>query len=315
MALLHVVFAEGLDALGAADGRVEGLDEVRALAADFPPEAVAEATGLDADDDPPHRPRLRGRPERGRLRPDRDHDAGLRHDDELADRHPQHRHRQPRPPRRRDVPAAVGRAAEHQGRARPRPRRDLRPLERRACAACGEVFGELPVACLAEEIQTPGEGQVRALITVAGNPLLSTPNSDRLAAAMDELDFMVSVDIYLNETTRHADVILPSPSPLEKAHFDFIFQGFSVRNYANWSPPVLEPPGGHAGRVGDRAAARRDRHRPGTGRRRRRRSTSSSRGRRSAERSPTRSRPGTAATSRRRWPSWHRGPAASGWST
>ncbi len=110
--------------------------------------------------------------------------------------------------------------------------------------ALGEVFGELPVACLAEEIQTPGDGQVRALITVAGNPLLSTPNSDRLAAAMDELDFMVSVDIYLNETTRHADVILPSPSPLEKAHFDFIFQGFSVRNYANWSPAVLERPAG-----------------------------------------------------------------------
>ena len=108
----------------------------------------------------------------------------------------------------------------------------------------GEVFGELPVACLAEEIETPGDGQVRALITVAGNPVLSTPNSDRLAAAMDELDFMVSVDIYLNETTRHADVILPSPSPLEKAHFDFIFQGFSVRNYANWSPAVLERPAG-----------------------------------------------------------------------
>nr|WP_321167706.1 molybdopterin oxidoreductase family protein [Baekduia soli] len=108
----------------------------------------------------------------------------------------------------------------------------------------GEVFGELPVACLAEEIQTPGEGQVRALITVAGNPVLSTPNSERLAAALDELDFMVSVDLYVNETTRHADVILPSPSPLEKAHFDLIFQGFAVRNTAKWSPPVLPRPEG-----------------------------------------------------------------------
>jgi anaerobic selenocysteine-containing dehydrogenase len=107
-----------------------------------------------------------------------------------------------------------------------------------------EVFGELPVACLAEEIDTPGDGQVRALITVAGNPLVSTPNSARLAAAMEQLDFMVSIDIYVNETTRHADVILPSPSPLEKGHFDFVFQGFAIRNYANWSPPVLERPAG-----------------------------------------------------------------------
>jgi anaerobic selenocysteine-containing dehydrogenase len=85
---------------------------------------------------------------------------------------------------------------------------------------------------------------VRALITVAGNPVVSTPNSDRLAAALDDLDFMVSLDIYVNETTRHADVILPAPSPLEKAHFDLVFQGFSVRNYANYSPPVLERPAG-----------------------------------------------------------------------
>ncbi|MDX6716142.1 MAG: hypothetical protein QOH30_2700, partial [Baekduia sp.] len=84
--------------------------------------------------------------------------------------------------------------------------------------------------------------QVRALITVAGNPVLSTPNSERLAAALDELDFMVSVDIYVNETTRHADVILPSPSPLQKAHFDFVFQGFAVRNYTNYSPAVLPRP-------------------------------------------------------------------------
>src|SRR3954470_21738556 len=107
-----------------------------------------------------------------------------------------------------------------------------------------EAYGELPVACLAEQIDTPGDGQVRALITVAGNPVVSTPNSDRLAAALDELDFMVSIDIYVNETTRHADVILPSPSPLEKAHFDFVFQGFAIRNYTNYSPPVLPRPDG-----------------------------------------------------------------------
>ena len=103
----------------------------------------------------------------------------------------------------------------------------------------GEIFGELPVACLAEEIETPGEGQVRALITVAGNPVVSTPNSGRLDQALAELEFMVSVDIYVNETTRHADVILPSPSPLQKSHYDLALYMFAVRNVAHYSAPVL----------------------------------------------------------------------------
>jgi anaerobic selenocysteine-containing dehydrogenase len=104
-----------------------------------------------------------------------------------------------------------------------------------------EIFGELPVACLSEEIETPGEGQVRALITVAGNPVVSTPNSGRLDQALSELDFMVSVDIYVNETTRHADVILPSPSPLRRSHYDMALYMFAVRNVAHYSPPVLAP--------------------------------------------------------------------------
>ena len=77
-----------------------------------------------------------------------------------------------------------------------------------------EVCGELPIATLVDEMETPGTGQVRSLITIAGNPVLTTPNSRRLAKALDSLDFMVAVDFYLNETTRHADVILPAPSPL-----------------------------------------------------------------------------------------------------
>jgi anaerobic selenocysteine-containing dehydrogenase len=104
-----------------------------------------------------------------------------------------------------------------------------------------EIFGELPAACLAEEIDTPGEGQVRALITVAGNPVLSTPNSGRLDQALAELDFMVSLDIYVNETTRHAEVILPSPSPLRRSHYDLALYMFAVHNVAHYSPPVLEP--------------------------------------------------------------------------
>ena len=103
-----------------------------------------------------------------------------------------------------------------------------------------EVMGELPITCLAEEIETTGPGQVRALITIATNPVLSSPNGPRLAQALASLDFMVSMDIYLNETTRHADVILPGPSPLEDMHYDLAFPQLSWRNHARYSPPVFE---------------------------------------------------------------------------
>jgi len=104
-----------------------------------------------------------------------------------------------------------------------------------------ELFGELPVACLAEEIDTPGQGQVRALITISGNPVVSTPNSRRLDRALKQLEFMVSIDVYLNETTRHADVILPAPSPLRRPHYDLALYLFAIRNVANYSPPTLPP--------------------------------------------------------------------------
>ncbi|MFI5558718.1 molybdopterin oxidoreductase family protein [Amycolatopsis japonica] len=103
-----------------------------------------------------------------------------------------------------------------------------------------EVLGELPVATLADEIETPGEGQVRALVTISGNPALSTPNSARLTEALRQLDFMVSLDVYLNETTRHADVILPGPSPMERPHYDVALYALAVRNVANWTPQTLE---------------------------------------------------------------------------
>ena len=103
-----------------------------------------------------------------------------------------------------------------------------------------EVMGELPVACMAEEIDTAGEGQIRALFTLAGNPVVSTPNSGRLKQAFGQLDLMVSLDIYINETTSQADVILPAPSALERVHYDLPFYLLSVRNIANFSPAVLE---------------------------------------------------------------------------
>lgn len=104
-----------------------------------------------------------------------------------------------------------------------------------------EVMGELPINCLAEEIETPGAGQVKAMITIATNPVLSAPNGARIAQALDSLDFMLSLDIYVNETTRHADVILPGLSPLEEMHFDVPFPQFGYRNAVRISPPVLIP--------------------------------------------------------------------------
>jgi anaerobic selenocysteine-containing dehydrogenase len=101
------------------------------------------------------------------------------------------------------------------------------------------ALGELPVVALAEEILTPGDGQVRALVTIGGNPVSSTPNSAQLDTALSTLEFMVSVDIYVNETTRHADVILPVPGPLQRPHFDAALYRLAIRNVANWSDPTF----------------------------------------------------------------------------
>lgn len=107
-----------------------------------------------------------------------------------------------------------------------------------------EFDRELPVAALAEEITTPGEGQVRALFTGAGNPVLSTPAGHELDTALETLDFMVSLDPYLNETTRHADYILPPTSPLEHDHYDLAFHHNAIRNTARYNPAVFVPPEG-----------------------------------------------------------------------
>ena len=104
-----------------------------------------------------------------------------------------------------------------------------------------EVFGQFPISCLAEEIDTPGDGQIHALITVAGNPVISAPGSRRLTSALDTLDAMISVDSWLNETTRHADVILPGLSPLERPHADDLYWAYSTASCLKWSDAVFEP--------------------------------------------------------------------------
>ena len=102
-----------------------------------------------------------------------------------------------------------------------------------------ETLGELPAATLADEIETPGEGQVRALVSIASNQVLAAPNGPRMARAFDSLAFMVCVDPYLNETTKHADVILPPPRIMQTPHYDFLLLIVTVRNYTRFSPPIL----------------------------------------------------------------------------
>ncbi len=103
-----------------------------------------------------------------------------------------------------------------------------------------EFMGELPVSALAEEMLTEGEGQIKALVTSCGNPVLSTPNGGQLDRVLEGLDFMVSIDFYVNETTRHANIILPPATNLESSHYDVVFNTFAVRNTAKYSGPLFE---------------------------------------------------------------------------
>jgi anaerobic selenocysteine-containing dehydrogenase len=104
-----------------------------------------------------------------------------------------------------------------------------------------EFAGEFPVSVLAEEIMTPGDGQIRGLISVAGNGALSLPNGKLFEEALGQLEFMVSVDLYINETTRHADIILPAVGPFEKSHYDLFYHTYDTINWTAYNPPLFEP--------------------------------------------------------------------------
>ena len=236
-ALTNVLFDEGLVDLGDLQDQVTGLDELAAAVEPFAPETVGEVTGVDPvvirrlarELAAAESAAVYGRigthtAEFGTMASwmvdvlnlltgnlDRAGGAMFSHA----------AHEQPRSPR-----------GFQTGRWRSRVR------------GLPEVRGEIPVSTMAEEILEPGPGQIKAMITIAGNPILSTPNSDRLDEALRGLDFMVSIDLYLNETTRHADVILPGVSPLRRSHYDFAFNQLSVRNVANYSPPLFPLPDG-----------------------------------------------------------------------
>jgi anaerobic selenocysteine-containing dehydrogenase len=238
MAMVNVLAADGLVDLGAIEPYVTGVDEVLALAEPFTPEAVEGVTGVGASTIRRLAHQLATAPTAcvyGRIGTTTALYGTLT--SWLVDVLNALTGNLDRPGGAMFPRAAAGAANT---RGTPRYGRGL-TLHRRhsRVRGLGETLGELPVACMAEEMDTPGDGQVRALVTVAGNPALSTPNAARLDAALRTLDLYVAVDPYVNETTRHADVILPVPTALQKGHYDVALLQLALRNVANYSPPLL----------------------------------------------------------------------------
>jgi anaerobic selenocysteine-containing dehydrogenase len=242
-AMAHVLFAEGRVAPGRLAAFTDGIEDVGRLARPFTPEAVAPVTGIDPEAIRTLARELAAAPRAvcyGRiglctqefgtlaswlvdvlnaLTGNLDRAGGAMF---------------PRPATGQGEPHLWDGSGLPYGRWRSRVR------------GFPEFEGQLPVATLAEELEaaSAGEARARALVSVCGNPVLSSPNGARLARALGGLEFMVSVDLYLNETTRFADVILPTATQLEHANYDFLFQGTAIRNFARWSPRVFEPPEG-----------------------------------------------------------------------
>jgi anaerobic selenocysteine-containing dehydrogenase len=239
-ALVNVLFEEGLVSIGRLEPWVTGVEEVRALVADFTPERVAPICGIDAQTTRAEARSLASAAAAavyGRLgnhavefgsvtawmaavlnvlTGNFDRPGGVMTASPVTARI------------REGEPGGRGyRLGRWKSRVRGYP----------------EANGELPAATLADEIETPGDGQVRAVLSYATNPLRSYPNSERLDRAFAKLDFFVAVDIYVNETTRHADVILPTPSMLESEHYDLVLLANAVRSVAKFSPPVFEREG------------------------------------------------------------------------
>ena len=237
LAVVSVLDDEDLVDLGAVAGRVQGIDAVLAAARRFTPEVVASWCGIDAD-------RIRdlardlAATERavvyGRIGLCNQEFGTLAtwlvsvvniltgHFDAPGGE------RFPRPAIATLSSTARRRGPITTGRWHTRVR------------GAPEVMGQAPLSCLAEEIDTPGDGQIKALITIAGNPALSAPEAGRLDAALPLLDAMISIDNYLNETTRHAHVILPGHSPLEQPHCDEELWAYALRGVARWSPTIFD---------------------------------------------------------------------------
>ena len=241
LAVAHTLFAENLVKLGELEPHIDGVDRMRQVAAEWSPERVATVTGISAD-----RIRTLARELAGTERAVVYGRIGLCNQEfgslaswlvDVVNILTGHF----------DTPGGsmFPRAAAWSVTVQPIPGLEDGAPEfgryRTRVRGAKEVLGQVPVSCLAEEIATPGEGQLRALITVAGNPVLSTPAGHKLDEVLPTLDAMISVDMWLNETTRHADVILPAPSPLEQPHHDDLILNFAINSIANYSPPVFAP--------------------------------------------------------------------------
>src|ERR1700752_1207000 len=238
LALLHVVFEEGLARLGALESFTNGIETIENLVKEFSPERVAPITGIEPD-----QIRLLAREFAaaesavcyGRIGVSTQEFGGvcqwlinvLNIVTGNFDRPGGAMFTAPAfdPWSAPESLAPRGSFARWHSRVRKLP----------------EFSGELPVAALAEEILTEGPGQVKAFVTLAGNPVLLTPNGRELDQALKSLEFMVSIDFYINETTQHAHIILPPTSSLERGHYDLAFHILSVRNTTRFSPPLFEP--------------------------------------------------------------------------
>ena len=241
LAVAHTLFDEGLVDPGPLESHLDGLDTLRHVTAAWPPSRVGAVTGIDAD-----RIRQLARELAGTQRSVVYGRIGLCNQEFgslaswLVD----------------VINILTGHFDTPGGAMFPKPAawsittQPLPGLEDGApefgrwhtrVRGAKEVLGQAPVSCLAEDIATPGEGQFKALITIAGNPVLSTPGGHRLDEALPLLEAMISVDLWLNETTRHADVILPGLSALEQPHHDDLILQFAIHSIANYSAPVFDP--------------------------------------------------------------------------
>ncbi len=239
LAIAHVLFAEERVRLGALEGRVNGVEELRRVAVDFAPERVAETCGLAADTIRRIARELSEAPRAavyGRIGTCNQEFGTLA--SWLVD----------------VLNALTGNLDREGGAMFSNPiawsLTSLTPPDfadgftlhrwRSRVRGAPEVLGQVPVSCLAEEIATPGPGQIRALISIAGNPVISSPDAGKLDAALPGLDCMISVDNWINETTRHADVILPGLSALEQPHYDELIWSWAVRNAGKYSPALFD---------------------------------------------------------------------------
>lgn len=238
LALLHVVFDQGLTRLGSLAPFTKGVDVIGNLVAEFPPERVASTTGIDSSQIRLLAGEFASAESAvcyGRIGVSTQEFGGvcqwlinvLNIVTGNLDRPGGAMFTRPAfdPVTAPEGLAPRGSYARWHSRVRKLP----------------EFAGELPVVTLAEEILTEGAGQIKALVTSAGNPVLSTPNGRELDRALAGLEFMVSIDPYINETTRHAHIILPPSSPLEREHYDLVFHLLAVRNTAKFSPALFEP--------------------------------------------------------------------------